>query len=321
MKQIISLLFVLFVAFGPIWAQPATAPIRNPQSEIGNQQTAPTKEDKALLWRISGKGLATASYLYGTIHMIGKDDFFLTDSTRSAIDRAKLVTFEINMEDMMDISSQLGLMMKSFMSGGKTLKDLLSPADYDLVKAHFDKQGMPIFLFERMKPMFLTVMADMDMSDLGGGLGGDGDMVSYEMEIMDIAQQNKSKIGGLETAEYQMSMFDSIPYEDQAKMLVESIKMSSSESSEEDGQFAEMVKLYKAQDIVGMVSMMGEEDSGIGGYEDLLLNQRNRNWIPVMGEMMGKQPTFFAVGAGHLAGDQGVISLLRKEGYKVEAVR
>ncbi|MCU0348863.1 MAG: TraB/GumN family protein [Saprospiraceae bacterium] len=321
MKQIISLLFVLFVAFGPIWAQPATAPIRNPQSEIGNQQTAPTKEDKALLWRISGKGLATASYLYGTIHMIGKDDFFLTDSTRSAIDRAKLVTFEINMEDMMDISSQLGLMMKSFMSGGKTLKDLLSPADYDLVKAHFDKQGMPIFLFERMKPMFLTVMADMDMSDLGGGLGGDGDMVSYEMEIMDIAQQNKSKIGGLETAEYQMSMFDSIPYEDQAKMLVESIKMSSSESSEEDGQFAEMVKLYKAQDIVGMVSMMGEEDSGIGGYEDLLLNQRNRNWIPVMGEMMVKQPTFFAVGAGHLAGDQGVISLLRKEGYKVEAVR
>jgi uncharacterized protein YbaP (TraB family) len=313
MKQVISLLFVLFVAFGQLLAQPATTQ--------ATSTTAPTKEENALLWRISGKGLATASYLYGTIHMIGKDDFFLTDSTRSAIDRAKLVTFEINMEDMMDISSQLGLMMKSFMAGGKTLKDLLSPADYELVKAHFDKQGMPIFLFERMKPMFLSVMADMDMSDLGGGLGGNGDMVSYEMKIMDIAQQNKAKMGGLETAEYQMSMFDSIPYEDQAKMLVESIKMSGGDSSEADGQFAEMVKLYKEQDIVGMVSMMGEEDSGIGGYEDLLLNQRNRNWIPVMGEMMVKQPTFFAVGAGHLAGDQGVVSLLRKEGYKVEAVR
>ncbi|MCC6725477.1 MAG: TraB/GumN family protein, partial [Saprospiraceae bacterium] len=138
MKQITSLLFVFFVGLGPIWAQPATAPIRNPQSEIGNQQTAPTKEENALLWRISGKGLATASYLYGTIHMIGKEDFFLTDSTRSAIDRAKLVTFEINMEDMMDLSSQLGLMMKSFMAGGKTLKDLLNKEDYELVKAHFD---------------------------------------------------------------------------------------------------------------------------------------------------------------------------------------
>jgi uncharacterized protein YbaP (TraB family) len=310
MKQITSLLFVLFVAFGQLLAQPATTP--------ATSTTAPTKEDKALLWRISGKGLATASYLYGTIHMIGKEDFFLTDSTRSAIDRAKLVTFEINMEDMMDLSSQLGLMMKSFMADGKSLKDLLSKEDYDLVKAHFDKQGLPIFLFERMKPMFLTVMADMDMSELGGGMGGDGDMVSYEMKIMDIAQQNKSKIGGLETAEYQMSMFDSIPYEDQAKMLVETIKASGGEGNEE---FDEMVKLYKSQDIVGMVSMMGEEGSDISGYEDLLLNQRNRNWIPIMGVMMVKQPTFFAVGAGHLAGDQGVISLLRKEGYKVEAVR
>jgi uncharacterized protein len=312
MKQIISLLFVLFVACGQLLAQPATTP--------ATSTTAPTKEENALLWRISGKGLATASYLYGTIHMIGKEDFFLTDSTRSAIDRAKLVTFEINMEDMMDMSSQLGLMMKSFMADGKTLKDLLSKEDYELVKTHFDKQGLPIFLFERMKPMFLTVMADMDMSDLGGGMGGDGDMVSYEMKIMDIAQQNKAKMGGLETAEYQMSMFDSIPYEAQAKMLVETIKTSGG-GGEGDDQFAEMVKLYKAQDIVGMVSMMGEEDSGIGGYEDLLLNQRNRNWIPVMGEMMAKQPSFFAVGAGHLAGDQGVISLLRKEGYKVEAVR
>lgn len=312
MKQITSLLFVLFVAFGQLLAQPATSQ--------ATSTTAPTKDENALLWRISGKGLATASYLYGTIHMIGKEDFFLTDSTRSAIDRAKLVTFEINMEDMMDLSSQLGLMMKSFMNDGKSLKDLLSKEDYDLVKAHFDKQGLPIFLFERMKPMFLTVMADMDMSDLGGGLGGDGDMVSYEMKIMDIAQQNKAKIGGLETAEYQMSMFDSIPYQDQAKMLVETIKASGG-GGEGDEQFAEMVKLYKSQDIVGMVSMMGEEDSGIGGYEDLLLNQRNRNWIPIMGEMMGKQPTFFAVGAGHLAGDQGVISLLRKDGYKVEAVR
>ncbi|MCC6724960.1 MAG: TraB/GumN family protein, partial [Saprospiraceae bacterium] len=202
-------------------------------------------------------------------------------------------------------------------SDGKSLRDLLSKEDYELVKAHFDKQGLPLFLFERMKPMFLTVFADMDLS---GGLGGDGNMLSYEMEIMKIAEQQKKKMGGLETAEYQMSMFDSIPYEDQAKMLVETIKTSGS-GGEGGEQFDEMVKLYKAQDIVGMVSMMGEEGSDISGYEDLLLNQRNRNWIPVMGEMMMKQPSFFAVGAGHLAGDQGVISLLRKEGYKVEAVR
>ncbi|MBI1225947.1 MAG: TraB/GumN family protein [Bacteroidetes bacterium] len=305
MKQIIILLFSFLVGFSPMLAQNAATPA--PIS------TAPTTAENALLWRISGKGLPTTSYLYGTIHMIGKNDFFLTDSTRSAIDRAKLVTFEINMEDMMNLPAQMGLMMKSFMSGGKSLSDLLSKEDYDLVKAHFDKQGLPLFLFERMKPMFLTVLADTDMS---GGLGGDGDMVSYEMKIMDIAEQQKKEMGGLETAEYQMSMFDSIPYEEQAQMLVETIKSSGGESS----QFDEMVKLYKNQDIVGMESMMGEDES-IGGHEDLLLNQRNRNWIPIMGEMMLAQPTFFAVGAGHLGGESGVVSLLRKAGYTVQPVR
>ncbi|MCF8281121.1 MAG: TraB/GumN family protein, partial [Bacteroidales bacterium] len=287
--------------------------LAQPATEAAAVSHAPTAAENALLWRISGKDLVTTSYLYGTIHMIGKEDFFLTDSTRSAIDRAKLVTFEINMEDMMNLSAQIGLMMKSFMSGGQTLSDLLSKEDYALVKAHFDKQGLPIFLFERMKPMFLTVLADADLS---GGLGGDGDMVSYEMKIMDIAQQQKKKMGGLETAEYQMSMFDSIPYQEQAEMLVESIKSTGTEN----GQFDDMVKLYKAQDIVGMVSMMGEDES-IGGHQDLLLNQRNRNWIPIMGEMMLAQPSFFAVGAGHLGGESGVVSLLRNAGYTVEAVR
>ena len=311
MKQIIILLFSFLVGLGPILAQ--ISPVGNATTSAA-VSTAPTAAENALLWRISGKGLPTASYLYGTIHMIGKNDFFLTDSTRSAIDRAKLVTFEINMEDMMNLPAQMGLMMKSFMAGGKSLSDLLSKEDYELVKAHFDKQGLPLFLFERMKPMFLTVLADTDMS--GGGLGDDGDMVSYEMKIMDIAEQQKKKMGGLETAEYQMSMFDSIPYEEQAQMLVESIKSSGAENS----QFDDMVKLYKNQDIVGMGTMMGEDES-IGGHEDLLLNQRNRNWIPIMGDMMLAQPTFFAVGAGHLGGESGVVSLLRQAGYTVQPVR
>ncbi|MBI5915624.1 MAG: TraB/GumN family protein [Bacteroidetes bacterium] len=305
MKYFITSLFAILFAFAPLLAQPDAAPAA--------QSHAPTTNENALLWRISGKGLATASYLYGTIHIIGKDDFFLTDSTRSAIDRAKLVTFEINMEDMMNLPAQMSLMMKSFMTNGQSLSTLLSKEDYELVKAHFDKMGLPLFLFEKMKPMFLTVLADADMS---GGLGGDGDMVSYEMKIMEIAEQQKKKMGGLETAEYQMSMFDSIPYEDQAKMLVESIKSTNSG----DEQFDQMVELYKKQDIVGMVSMMGE-DEGIGNYEDLLLVTRNKNWIPVMGEMMQVQPAFFAVGAGHLGGENGVVSLLRKEGYTVEPVR
>lgn len=306
MRFFIALLFTFFIAFAPAFAQPDAAP--------ATKSFAPNVEENSLLWKISGKDLPTPSYLYGTIHIIGKDDFFLTDSTRAFIDRSEMVTFEINMEDMMNLPAQIGLMMKSFMDDGKSLRDLISEEDYTLVKEHFDKMGLPLFLFERMKPMFLTVFAGMDMSP---DAMSSGEMLSYEMEIMDIAKQQKKKMGGLETAEYQMSMFDSIPYEDQAKMLVESIKSTEAGSD----QLEEMIQLYKNQDINGMVTMMREDEEGVGNYEDLLLVTRNKNWIPVMGEMMAAQPTFFAVGAGHLGGEYGVVALLRKEGYTVEPIR
>ena len=288
-----------------------TTAVETPK-ESDQKSYAPTPDENALLWRISGKGLGTPSYLFGTIHLIGKDDFFLTDSTRAAIDRAGLVTFEINMEDMMDIGAQMGLLMKAFMEDGKTLKDLLSDEDYELVKNHFDELGLPLFMLERIKPMFLTVMAGGDMTP---DAMQSGEMVSYEMKIMDMAKADKKKMGGLETMEYQMSVFDSIPYEAQAEMLVESIKSADAG----DAEFAKMIEMYKKQDIVSMVDMMGE-DEGIGEYEDVLLNTRNKNWIPVMGEMMLAQPTFFAVGAGHLGGEVGVVALLRREGYLVEPV-
>jgi len=305
MKNFVTSLLLLLVITAPVFSQTET------QQATGN--AAPAVAENSLLWRISGNGVAAPSYLYGTIHMIAKDDFFLTDSTRAFIDRAGQVTFEIDMEDMNNIVTQLSLLMDAMMDDGQTLRDLLSEEDYKIVKAHFDKMGLPLMFLERMKPMFLTVFTGMDMSPQAMS---SGEMVSYEMEILKIAEGQNKEIGGLETAQFQMSMFDSIPYQAQASMLVESIK--SANAGEEE--FAKMVELYKKQDIAGMTTMMGEDD-GIGEYEDLLLVQRNKNWIPVMGKMMAERPTFFAVGAGHLGGKTGVVALLRKEGYAVAPVR
>ena len=95
-------------------------------------------------------------------------------------------------------------------------------------------------------------------------------------------------------------------------MLLETIKTGNTE----DDSFKEMMQMYVNQDINKMVSSMSEEE-GISGYEDILLYNRNRNWIPVMAEKMKSANTFFAVGAGHLGGKDGVLDLLSKEGYKL----
>jgi uncharacterized protein YbaP (TraB family) len=98
-------------------------------------------------------------------------------------------------------------------------------------------------------------------------------------------------------------------------MLVSSL---SQEEGKSDGEFAKMVELYKSQDIQAMQTMM-DNSEGVDGYQTLLLVNRNKKWIPIMGKMMTEKPTFFAVGAGHLGGVNGVIALLRKAGYTMQA--
>ncbi len=284
------------------------------QKQLPEPSAVDAKLANALLWKIEGNELEEESYLYGTIHLITKEDFYWPKGTLAAFDASESVVFEIDMDDMFDMSKQMGLLSKAFMNDGMTLKDLYNEEDYDFVKTHFDDMGIPMFFLERLKPMFLTVFASGDM-EFGVGLQGDSGMRSYEMELFDLCQQSEKEVEGLETIEFQMSVFDSIPYQDQADMLLETIKSSDTEND----AFDQMIDMYKSQNINLMVDAMAE-DEGISGYEDLLLNQRNRNWIPVMSSMMKEGTTFFAVGAGHLAGEQGVIKLLKAEGYKLTPV-
>jgi uncharacterized protein YbaP (TraB family) len=267
--------------------------------------------EKSLLWEVTGNGLTKPSYVYGTIHIIGSDDFFLPKGTLSAIDQADELIFEIDMNEMTDITSQMSLLKDVFMKDDLSIKDLLSEADYKVVSDHFEKMGLPLFFFEKMKPMFLTVFASTDFDPSGLQ---NGSMKSYEFEFFEMANKSSKPVSGLETIAFQMGIFDKIPYKDQATMLVESIKNSDVGGA----QFAEMIRVYKAQDIDAMVSMISEDDSGMGEFEDILVDGRNKNWIPIMKEKMAAKQVFFAVGAGHLGGKNGVINLLKKEGYSLK---
>ncbi len=305
MYRFITLLLVIS-AVHPLWSQKDTL-----------VSYAPTDQDKALLWEVTGQDLTASSFVYGTIHMINKSDFFLTESTKKALSETDKITFEINMEDMDNFAALMPVMMKMFMADGKTLKDLYTEEEYKLVKDHFEKLGLPLAFLGRIKPMFLSMMASEDAMNMQSETQS-GEIVSYEMELMKLAQDQEKAIAGLETAEFQMSLFDSIPYDAQAQMLMATIKSGDTES--EDNQLEQMVEMYKNQDIQGMQRMVKGDEGGISEYEELLLLRRNRNWIPVMEEMMAENPTFFAVGAGHLGGDEGVIALLRKAGYTVKPI-
>jgi uncharacterized protein YbaP (TraB family) len=138
---------------------------------------------------------------------------------------------------------------------------------------------------------------------------------SYEQRLLEMAKNRKMEVLGLEKLEDQFDVFDQIPDTAEVSMIMEMIDNYESQRTE----FEKMVRLYNNKDLNGLATMINGSPE-MAGFEDLLLINRNRNWIPIMEKAMAAQPTFFAVGAGHLPGENGVIDLLRKSGYTITPV-
>lgn len=260
--------------------------------------------DNTLLWEVSGKGLPKPSYLFGTFHLLCRDDIRLSNALKQSVQNAAEVYLELDMDDPSMILSSLTLMT---MKGNKKLKDLYTEAEYKRVVDYFkDSMQTPIYLFQTMKPFFLVALLYPKMMPCPT-------VSSVEDEIMKLAKQNGKEIKGLETMAFQASVFDSIPYEEQAAELLKSIDSMALSKK----YFDSMVTAYKEQRINELESLMKNEDFGMETNQDILLDKRNKNWVEQLKTIMKKEPVFVAVGAGHLPGETGLIALLRKEGYKV----
>jgi uncharacterized protein len=307
MRKFGALIFAVAMLWASAVSQTGTVPEPGTESLTGNDSLT-----RALLWQIEGDSVNT-SYLFGTIHLIPVEDYFLPDGTEEAFELSERIVFEVDMNEMTDISAQIALLSRAFMPDGQRLRDLISDKDYELVKIYFDDLGLPLVMLERIKPMFLSIFASGDLSveDLISG-----SIKSYEMEFFELAKTQEKEVGGLETMAFQISVFDSIPYEVQASMLVESIRSQDEEST----QFQEIVDIYKSQDIDAMNEMPASDEEDVGEYEEILITDRNKNWISTMRMMMKERSVFFAIGAGHLGGYDGVVRLLQRAGYEVTPV-
>lgn len=263
--------------------------------------------EKSLLWKISGNGLNKPSYLFGTIHLTC--DTSLDENTLNALEATEQLYLELDMDDK---SIQMKLMKLMMMKDGAKLSTLLSPEDFKILDEFMKKNlNMSVKLFDSFKPFMISSMLFPKMLDCKSQ--------SVESELMKITKEQNEEIFGLEKAEDQMKVFDEISYQDQADELLKTVKDNLEKDKKE---FQEMITIYQNKDIEGMLKMMSDSDNKITSEnQDILLNDRNKNWIPIMVKIMKDKPTFFGVGAGHLAGEEGVIKLLRKKGYKVEAVQ
>jgi uncharacterized protein YbaP (TraB family) len=274
-------------------------------TSYAQQRSKAPAAQTSLLWKVSGKGLKQPSYLYGTFHILCKEDLSFSAAALTAFATTQTLFLEINMSDpMMLLKMGQSLMMPE----GYSFKTLFSKADFDILTKYCkDSCNMDIAMFDKMKP--LAVMSLLIQQSFSCKTA------SCEEELMKLAKRREMPINGLEALEDQIRLFDSIPDKEEAAMIMQMI-------TEKDARLLnrKMVTAYKQQDINKLYDLMLESPDWIT-FKDLLLDNRNNNWIPVIAAQAKRKPTFFAFGAGHLAGEQGVIKLLQKQGYKVEPIR
>lgn len=262
-------------------------------------------QENALLWQISGNNIKQPSFLFGTIHMLCPEDFNISDSIRSTLNRTLKLYLEIDMDDA---SIMIKTVQLSMLKQG-SIKELMSAEAYTRLERFMkDTIGMPMMMLNRMKPFTLLSLLYTKILPCQKP-------ESYEQRLLEIAKNRKMEVLGLEKLEDQFAVFDQIPDTAEVSMIMEMIDNYEAQRTE----FAKMVLLYNKRDLNGLATMINGSPE-MAGFEDLLLINRNRNWIPIMEKAMAAQPTFFAVGAGHLPGQNGVIELLRKAGYSVTPV-
>lgn len=266
-------------------------------------------QDNALLYEVTGPGLAKPSYLYGTFHLVCPTDLTITDAIKKAVSESQQVYLELDMDDpnmMMDMQKAMML------PAGKTIKDLLKPEDYTVLDNYMNqKMHMGLAQMGMLKPIALLSMMYMTVLPC--------QPASYDLTFAQMAASEKKEVLGLENLSTQLNALDKIPMEEQLKGLVDMAK----KPEEAKKEFTDFITLYKSRDIAKLMSAMKTSEFSGGDfaqYEESLLNERNASWIPVIEKAAKEKSTFFAFGAGHLGNDKGVINLLRKKGYTVKAV-
>ena len=264
------------------------------------------KNDNTLLWEVSGNVLANPSYLFGTFHLMCKEDMVFSKNFTNALSNANMLLMEM---DLSDSKNTYGAIEFLKMKNDSTLKKILSQNDYDRLSGFFkDSLKMSLSFFENMKPAFLQALFyPKMMSCKQSG--------SLEENIMTQAKKSNKLIKGLETIDQQSAMFDVMSYHYQAKDLMELIDDFQSQKI----NFEKLLNSYKSQNATEIIKMI-ETDPEFKNQKATLLDNRNMNWVNQFEQLMLQSSLFVAVGAGHLFGEAGLIQLLRKKGYQLKPI-
>jgi uncharacterized protein YbaP (TraB family) len=268
------------------------------------------QEYKGLFWKVYGNNLSDTSYLYGTMHTQDERVFQFKDGVLDAFNKSIVYAMELNMDSVNEFEVIQQLIMDSTYS----LQTLLTKKEYTFVDQYFkDSLNISLFLFNKMYPIFTSQM--IALKDLG----------NEKEEALDLyffteAKKQQKIIVGLEKMEDQINTFKSIPYELQAKELLRAVQDIYNGNAL---QIDELMEWYIKGDLNKLLELTSENESSSNEMNEIIntvfLIDRNHKMADRSEKYIKKGPTFIAVGAAHLPGEEGIIENLRSKGYTVKA--
>lgn len=275
--------------------------------QLGNAQEI---KEKALLWEISGNKLEKPSYLFGTLHLACEGDVEMRPEIQAAFDASENLILEIAMDDPALMTK---MMQASISTDGKTIseklgKDLAVKVDSLLL----EKMGTGLNSFDQLNLPTLSAQMSLLSLDCPMALG-------YDMALTLEAEQIKKEVLGLESIEKQIEVLFS-QSDEEAIQTIQYIVDNLDEFILETQQLMELYKQQNIQEMYNFTKRAFEDPKYPSGNIEEFLHERNQNWIPILEKHIQSKPSFIAVGAAHLAGEQGVIQLLRNQGFTVKAI-
>ncbi len=273
----------------------------------------------SILFRVEHEGVKP-SWVMGTMHMSDPRVLDMPDAAEKAYDDATTVVIEST--DVLDKNKMAAFMLGhpeyTMLPDGKTLKDLLSPADYKAVDEGLKNRGISIATVSRMRPWIISSMIALPACELARR--GEG------VQMLDIGLALKAKsqgkdVEGLETLQDQIGAMTSLPLDLNLKGLVETLKLG----DKLPDVMETMISLYSKGDL-GMLwpflrTISPEtDDNGYAEFEKTMVTTRNHTMAEHAAPFIDKGNAFIAVGALHLPGEEGLVALLQKAGYKVTPV-
>jgi uncharacterized protein YbaP (TraB family) len=272
----------------------------------------PAQQAKPALWQVSDKD--TTIYLFGTIHLLPQGYQWRTARLEQAVGASQDLIVETIVDEKDPSAFLHALGRLGFSPGQPPIAQRVAPEKRARLEAAIAKSGHPREAFDRMETWAAGfILLSVQFQELGVS-GAEGVEAVLRKEF---AARGRP-IAQLESNVDQLGIFDRLPEKDQRAFLDGVIE----EPEAMKKQFAGMLAAWARGDVDAIARTFNQDLGSSPAMMDSLLRQRNVNWSRWVERRLASPGTaFLAVGAGHLAGEQSVISMLKKDGYRVRRIQ